>query len=271
MKKGAESLPSATGLSKRIGTAIVVGILVMGLTGLNVLSSIQAVALDLGFYMAKWVELNIPRSAGMSLDDLEQAARKLLDYFTRKQTTAQLIVSIDKTQRLLYRENEIAHLEDVRDLFQLGLCAKRVCQGVVFLGAILTILISIRKPGDTKSHRAKETANHPGLTAGLLAAKSLKIAGIILAAITVLLALPAAFDFTGWWTNFHLLTFENDLWRLDPENDWLIKIFPEEFFFSAAKRAALYSAAITLSYIAVGIALGLFVSYFSSNHGKHYL
>ena len=35
------------------------------------------------------------------------------------------------------------------------------------------------------------------------------------------------------FTQFHFLSFTNDLWMLDPRNDYLIIMFPQQFFFEA--------------------------------------
>jgi len=44
----------------------------------------------------------------------------------------------------------------------------------------------------------------------------------------------ALIDFEGLFLTFHLTSFSNDLWMLDPSKDYLIMMFPERFFFDAA-------------------------------------
>jgi len=239
-------------------------VLVLGFTGLNLLISIQAVALDMESYISTWTGLDIPTSAAMSLDDLRLVGSKLLGYFTGTESTPQVTAAIDGTLRPVFREHEIEHLYDVRDLFQLGFGAKRVCQALIVLG----ILLAAWQPGVNGYHDKRQRLFQSALRVGLLVSKSLKAGGILLLAATVLLGLPAALDFTRWWTGFHLITFDNDLWRLDPATDWLIRIFPEEFFFAAVKRIAMYSIAIAGTYIVLGIILRFSVGYLSSDHSK---
>jgi integral membrane protein (TIGR01906 family) len=46
-------------------------------------------------------------------------------------------------------------------------------------------------------------------------------------------AAVGAFAITGFdeaWTRFHEIAFSNDLWRLDPDTDRLIQMFPEPFW-----------------------------------------
>ncbi len=274
--------------ARSIATSVIIIMLVLGLLGFNILFSIQAVALNLDFYLTRWAQFDIPKSAQISIADLEQAGRHLLQYLTGKTSTPQLEVTINGNLRPLYRENEIIHLEDVRLLFHTGLLIKRICQGLILLGIALAVLASKCTPATDPSLAlgrpspristlsAKTPKSYMQTTSNFInsitpvASKSLKTAGIILIIATILLALPAVSDFTGWWTNFHLLTFKNDLWRLDPNHDWLIKMFPEEFFFAAVKQTALYSATITAAYIGLGIMLCFPVSHFTANHSKDY-
>ena len=60
-------------------------------------------------------------------------------------------------------------------------------------------------------------------------------AALTLGVIGVLGAL-AATDFSDLFIQFHLLSFSNDLWLLDPRTDNLIRLFPQEFFLDAAMR-----------------------------------
>lgn len=43
-------------------------------------------------------------------------------------------------------------------------------------------------------------------------------------------ALGVMLNFDDWFTVFHLVFFDNDLWLLDVERDRLIQMFPLEFF-----------------------------------------
>ena len=46
-------------------------------------------------------------------------------------------------------------------------------------------------------------------------------------------------DFTWVFTQFHLLSFANDLWQLDPFRHYLLLLFPERFFLEATLFIAL--------------------------------
>ncbi len=221
--------------------AAVVSMLVVGLVGFNILLSVQITALDLDFYTAKWEELDIPESARIPMEELKMVGMRLQGYLTGKNSTPQLDVTINDTLRPLYRQNEIEHLKDVRALFQLGFLAKRICLGLIVLGVVFAALVP----------RAK-----------LLVGKSLKISAIVLIALILLLTIPPALNFTDWWTNFHIVIFPNELWLLDPNLDWLIKIFPEEFFYSAVKRTGFCSLIISAIYYGMGLGIRAFCKRF---------
>ena len=59
--------------------------------------------------------------------------------------------------------------------------------------------------------------------------------GIAIAAIITI----AIIDFTWIFTQFHLLSFANDLWQLDPYRHYLLLLFPERFFLEATLFIAL--------------------------------
>jgi integral membrane protein (TIGR01906 family) len=44
----------------------------------------------------------------------------------------------------------------------------------------------------------------------------------------------ALIDFNSIFYIFHILSFSNDLWLLDPATDYLIMMFPSGFFFDGA-------------------------------------
>ena len=49
----------------------------------------------------------------------------------------------------------------------------------------------------------------------------------------VLVAMGVAISFDKLFLLFHLISFRNDLWMLDPTQDYLIAMFPQGFFFTA--------------------------------------
>ena len=58
--------------------------------------------------------------------------------------------------------------------------------------------------------------------------------GIVLAVFLLYLI-----DFNKYFTYFHLILFDNDLWLLNPNVDILIRIFPEQIFISLLNNIVL--------------------------------
>jgi integral membrane protein (TIGR01906 family) len=221
-------------------TAFASSLLVVVLVLLNALVSVHLMAMDLGFYRTTWVACRVPQDSGMSVDELLRAGSALTGYFRGASGTPQIEAVIDGRPRPLYSKKELVHLEDVRSLFNTGFLLERVLS-VATLAGVLCLL-------PLKRRRAL--------------ARVLMIAAGVSLALLAALAIPAKTDFSGLWTGLHLVTFSNDLWMLDPATDWLIRMFPEEFFYSSVERIGLSSAGISAFYLASG----LLVRYLSADH-----
>lgn len=231
------------GLARYAASAITV----LGLVALNFLYSTKLVALNPRYYQRKWAGLNVAAECGMTPDELNNAGRILLAYLSGKISSPQTFVMIEGSQRPLFNDRELLHLRDVRALFQLGLVGIKLAWAATLLGLAYFLACFL--------------VWRDGYTVRALASV-LKISGLLCAAILAVLSIPAVFDFDGWWTGFHLVTFNNDLWRLDPGRDWLIRMFPEEFFSSAVTTIAMYSALLSCCYLVSG----LLVSHLTANH-----
>ena len=59
-------------------------------------------------------------------------------------------------------------------------------------------------------------------------------AGLLIAAVIVALAIVALNGFDRAFEEFHVISFDNDLWKLNPRTDHLIQMFPEDFWFDAS-------------------------------------
>jgi len=68
------------------------------------------------------------------------------------------------------------------------------------------------------------------------------------------LGLGTLLNFDQLFLQFHLFSFTNELWQLDPARDYLIMLFPGGFWYDAAVFCAL--AAVGLAIILGGVAGG---------------
>jgi uncharacterized membrane protein len=54
------------------------------------------------------------------------------------------------------------------------------------------------------------------------------------------------FNFDGFFYQFHVFSFANDFWLLDPATDFLVMLFPQGFWYDATVAIALVTAAAAL-------------------------
>jgi len=85
--------------------------------------------------------------------------------------------------------------------------------------------------------------------------KGLSWGSLITVGLIVVLALWAFFGFEKLFILFHLVSFPNEYWMLDPAKDYLIRLFPEGFFYDAALLG--FGAVIFEALLLGGIAFGI--------------
>lgn len=178
---------------------------------------------------------SIPQATGISKPELMKVAQHLVSYFNLKESTAQVRVIKEGEEFNLFNERELIHLKDVRDLVQLGYRVQAGCLAVV-VACMLMLLLWFR-------------ARWRVLVRGLF------IGGLITSGLIVIFGLWALFGFEQLFILFHLASFRNEYWILDPATDYLIRLFPGGFFREAALfgfTAVLFEGA-TISIVIFGI------------------
>lgn len=156
----------------------------------------------------------ISQAAGIDRLQLKSVAQHLIDYFNLKVNTAQIVVGKRGGEFNLFNERELVHLEDVRSLIQLDYWVQR--------GALLLLIICV-------------LVLFFGFKAGWrIVVKGLFRGSLVTVGLMTVLALWALFGFERFFLLFHLVSFSNEYWMLDPAKDYLIRLFPEGFFYDAA-------------------------------------
>lgn len=160
----------------------------------------------------------ISEITGLEPAELEKAADGLIGYFNSSETLIDVTVIKDGVPFTLFNERETGHMEDVKALFRLGY---KVCLGT-FLYILAFVLACLFWWRDR---------NNLGL--GMLWGGGLTVF------LMIILGVVLAVDFDGFFLQFHMLSFANDLWQLDPASDYLIMMFPQGFWFDAALYVSL--------------------------------
>lgn len=161
------------------------------------------------FYEREYEKLATAQRMGMSQEDLEKATEALLDYLKGERQDLLVQGVVHGQERQIFNEREIAHMADVKNLYlwamRIGNCALAV--------SVLFYLTAWFSQQDKKS-----------ILSGYISGNW------ILFGLIAVLGIYAALDFNNFWTNFHHVFFTNDLWLLDPREDLLIQMVPEQFF-----------------------------------------
>lgn len=195
------------------------------------LFNLEQTVFDVRFYISEFEKYDIQRKMEVYDGDLMTAVQNLLEYLKGERFTPQSEVTIKSERVDIFGEREVAHLEDVRELFKRGF----VLKWFSFAASVL-LLIGLYFSGRPDPLPTVLKALFRSCIAALLI--------LILFISTVLLNFSTSFMY------FHLIFFDNDLWLLDPAKENLIRMFPEGFFFDTAFKV-LKKTFLQLSLIAV--------------------
>ena len=177
---------------------------------------------SLWLYKYGFDKYSISQTTGLAQSELDTAATGLIDYFNSGDETISLTVMKDGESLVLFNEREVAHLRDVKGLFQL---VYRVLLGTLIY-ALVYVGLSIFWWQDRRR-----------LSWGLVGGSCLTLV------LMLALGLGTLFNFERLFRQFHLISFANELWMLDPTRDYLIMLFPRGFWYDASLFCALATAA----------------------------
>ena len=204
-------------------------------------ASIGGTVNSLSLYKYGFEKYDVSQTTGLAEEELEKAATGLISYFNSDEEHISLTVIKDGQPLVLFNQREVDHLRDVKGLFRLDYW--------ILLGTLICALAYAGVSLWRKEWRR--------LAWGLVGGSGLTL-GLILA-----LGLGALFNFDQLFLQFHLLSFANELWLLDPSKDYLIMLFPRGFWYNATLFCAL---ATGIGAVILG-GVGVFV--YSSSARRH--
>ena len=179
------------------------------------------------FYEYDLEKYAVSQTTGIAGVELEKAAIGLIAYFNSGETNISLTVVKDGEPFELFNQREVAHLRDVKGLIRLDYW--------ILLGMLTYTLgyagISLFWRRERYCRQlARGIIGGSGITLALMLAMGL---GIVL-------------NFDQLFLQFHLLSFTNELWQLDPARDYLIMLFPRGFWYDAAIFCALTTSGLAI-------------------------
>jgi integral membrane protein (TIGR01906 family) len=154
-------------------------------------------------------------TTGLAPAELDKAARGFIQYWNSGDKYIRLTAVKNGKPFELFNQREVMHLKDVKGLVWLDY--RILLLTLIYALAYIGVHLYWRK-GKYRQRLVWRVIGGSGIT--LL---------IILA-----LGIASALNFDQLFLRFHLLSFANDFWQLDPSTDYLIMLFPEGFWFDTA-------------------------------------
>ena len=172
-------------------------------------------------YKYGFEKYNVSQTTGLAQSELDKAATGLIRYFNSGEEYIRLTVVKDGKPFELFNQREIAHLKDVKELFWLDYW--------ILLG---TLIYALGYAGVCLWRKGWRQ-----LAWGLVGGSGLTLA------LMLALGLGALLNFDRLFLQFHIISFTNELWQLDPTKDYLIMLFPQGFWYDATTCCGLGAAA----------------------------
>lgn len=166
---------------------------------------------------------DISEKTGITETELSKAAAGLISYFNSGDEFIDVQVLKDGRMMTLFNEREVVHLKDVRSLFLLDY--------FILGGTLVYILIYMTYYLTRQGKAGAPRLVRSGLWGG--------VSTLVLMAA---LGLGSLFGFDELFLRFHLISFANDFWLLDPARDYLIMLFPQGFWYDVTILVALGTA-----------------------------
>jgi integral membrane protein (TIGR01906 family) len=217
---------------KALGTAAK-WLFILCLPVLLITASLGWAANSLWLYRYGAGKYDVGQTTGLADETLENIYAELINYFNSDADSINIVVVKDNESFELFNQQEIIHLRDVKGLIQLD-------YGV----GLGTLVYALAYAGVCLFWKKRRCWRH--LAWGLVGGGSITL-GLMLA-----LGLGILFGFEELFWQFHVVSFSNQFWLLDPTKDYLKMLFPDGFFYDATILCAAMTAALAIILGGVG-------------------
>jgi integral membrane protein (TIGR01906 family) len=196
-------------------------------------ASLGWTANSLWLYKYGFYRYSINQTPELAEFDLDRVATELISYFNSDEDYISLTVVKDGEPFVLFNQQEVMHLKDVKGLIWLDY---RVLLGtLVYVLAYAGVCLLWQKRRYWR-RLAWGVVGGGGITLALMLA----------------LGLGILFGFSQLFWQFHVISFSNEFWLLDPTKDYLKMLFPDGFFYDAALFCAGITAGLAIILGGVG-------------------
>lgn len=199
---------------KNLGTVARV-VFILALPAVLISAAIAFEFNSLWLYKDGFEKYNVSQTTGLAEAELEEAAAGLISYFNSGEEYISITVVKDGQPFELFNQREVVHLKDVKQLVRLDY---RLLLGTaIYVGAYAGVCLWRRRKNRCKLARA------------VIIGSSIALGMIVVMGVGSTIQ-----GFDQLFTQFHFLAFTNEFWMLDPSRDYLIMLFPEDFWFDAS-------------------------------------
>ena len=157
------------------------------------LYAFQIVALNENNFKENYIKYDVSSITKLNLNELMEITKELLSNL--KGSTNQSYL------KKYFNEKEMLHLKDVRRLFEIGFTFKYIAMTLLLIS---TVYLLIKSP-----NIIRKIINYSVLIVFI-------VFGVLILLISV--------DFNKYFTYFHVILFNNELWLLNPNTDLMIQM-----------------------------------------------
>ena len=207
-------------ITKRVASAVAVALFVALVPLLLIASGVRLVINLPALYSYGFDRYGISEYTSIERADLIAAGAAIRDYFNNDEEDLIIRVFVRGVlTESLYNAREIHHMRDVKALVR-GAYAVQII-AALYMAAFAAVGFGLRR-----------RAFLP------LLGRCVSGGGVLTLALVGAVGVGALVGFDRLFLLFHLISFSNDFWQLDPRRDYLIAMFPQGFFFDATMLIA---------------------------------
>ena len=200
-------------MNTRIFNNILQALIIICVPLLLITTNVRIVLNSATMYDYGFNKYKIEKYTGIEFEQLQAAGQQIRDYFNNdlEQITINISLHGDNIPNL-FNEREILHMYDVKNLVKMVYMVQLYSAILLSAGCVFMLFNSFTNRG-------------------ILALKYIGRGGVFTFSLVIAVSILAIIGFDRLFLFFHLVSFSNDLWVLDPRHDYLIAMFPQGFFF----------------------------------------
>ena len=206
---------------KRLIRLIAAGLFIAAIPVALLLTNVRVAATQPLVYEYALSRYDAVERTGIERSELDRAVREIIAYFGSGHIEDLAItVAVEGRIQPLFNLQEVLHMRDVRALFQGAFRLQEIAL-IYVIAYVGTIVVRDRRRAIDQL--APLVSRGGALTAGVLG----------------LTGVAMLIGFHWLFTQFHVISFSNDYWKLNADTDRLVQMFPDGFWFDASLTVAL--------------------------------